>query len=456
VSSKSPPPSRNDKEQIKDIKDIRDEIDKQLREAKNTLEKGQGEETAPFQEALVTLEDIQKKISGLKGELKDLTDQLASQQDLLEKTNEKLKGLEALYTQKEANLAEAEKRLEKFTQEREIFEELEGHLKSTIEDLRKSISQEEATLADLQQKKAEFSQEIRTLTESHEALFSELEHKKASLNTLNQDHLDLKEKVKALKNEELEREKDLGLIKESLELREKYLNELEQKIVTRQQTLTELTETHADLQHQIPIQKDTLEQLRHDIEDAEAKITQQTAYLEELSREHVEFQGKIKEIKAEHGSREEELLKIKDLLDVREKYLAQMAYIAVSNSSISSLSVDDLKSNLSAEQQNLLVALSSGDQQKIDEYAKKARLSIDQSKKVEVPFILKDVHKAGLALSIYTLTLKDKVILDPEDPLKSLVALSSVQAAAFEAIKVQEALLKILNDYEIEFVDLSK
>ena len=136
-----------------------------------------------------------------------------------------------------------------------------------------------------------------------------------------------------------------------------------------------------------------------------------------------------------------------------QKYLASLAFIFASNSPFAVDSSSELESNLTAESNTLLNALNTGDKETIDSYAQKAQTAINQMKNVEVPFVLKDAHKSILALSIYTVGLKDKVFTDTNDPVKSLLALSSLQAVAEASLKTQEKIESVLNEYGISFID---
>jgi hypothetical protein len=137
-----------------------------------------------------------------------------------------------------------------------------------------------------------------------------------------------------------------------------------------------------------------------------------------------------------------------------EKYLASLAFVTVSNSPFSIESTSEIGTKVAAEKESFLSALTTGDTSKVDTYAQKARTGIDQMKQIEVPFVLKDVHKSSLQLAMYTLGLQDKIYLNAEDPMQSLAAASSLQAVAENALKIQSELMTVLNQYGIEFVNL--
>lgn len=136
-----------------------------------------------------------------------------------------------------------------------------------------------------------------------------------------------------------------------------------------------------------------------------------------------------------------------------EKYLAQMAFVLASNSPFTVEKTSDLEANLNTESTNLITAIATGNTEKVATYAEKAQTGIDQLKKIEVPYVLKEMHKSVLQLAIFTLGLKDDIALNTDDPMKSLAAVSSLQAVAENTTKLQEEFSQILEKYGIEFIN---
>jgi hypothetical protein len=139
-----------------------------------------------------------------------------------------------------------------------------------------------------------------------------------------------------------------------------------------------------------------------------------------------------------------------------EKYLAQVAFVFASNSPFPVKDTASLQSNIDSESANLVSALSTGNTSSVEKYAEKAQAGIDQLKKIETPYVLKDIHKSMLQLAIYTLDLKDDITLDPNDPMKSLAAAATIQSVAEKATQTQQDLTKILNEYGIEFINFTQ
>jgi len=135
-----------------------------------------------------------------------------------------------------------------------------------------------------------------------------------------------------------------------------------------------------------------------------------------------------------------------------EKYLASMAFVFASNSPFPVEQPETLDSSLNAESASFLTALTSGNKSKINSYAEKTQAAIDQLKKIEVPYILKDLHKSTLQLALYTVNLKDSIVLDTNDPMKSLASASTLQSVASEALKIKETFSSTLKQYGIDFI----
>jgi hypothetical protein len=132
-----------------------------------------------------------------------------------------------------------------------------------------------------------------------------------------------------------------------------------------------------------------------------------------------------------------------------ETYLSSLAFVFAQNSPFPVDSTANLSSSLNTETDNLLSALLAGDQKKIDDYAQKTQSSMDQIKQIEVPYVMKDLHKSALQLAMYTLSLKDDLVINPSDPAKSLAAMSSLQTLGTSGLQLQSKLQSILSDYGI-------
>ena len=157
----------------------------------------------------------------------------------------------------------------------------------------------------------------------------------------------------------------------------------------------------------------------------------------------------LPEVKGKNLSADE--IKAKQKTEI-ETYLAQIAFVLASKSPFPVDQPQNLQSQLSTESSTLISTLSSGDLSKLDAYTQKAQAGIDQLKKIEVPYVLKDIHKSALQLALYSLSLKDSFTLNATDPMKSLAAVSSLQAVAQKATDLQTQLSQILSTYGIDAI----
>ena len=139
-----------------------------------------------------------------------------------------------------------------------------------------------------------------------------------------------------------------------------------------------------------------------------------------------------------------------------QKYLASMAFIFATNAPFPVTDTSNFLSTLQSEQSTVLSALTSGNQTKMDDYAERSSAAISQIKEVEVPDVMKDLHKSALQLSLYTLEFKDKLAIDPNDPLKNLAAFGALQSVSESAMKLQDQLSSIMSDYGITEIEISK
>jgi hypothetical protein len=137
-----------------------------------------------------------------------------------------------------------------------------------------------------------------------------------------------------------------------------------------------------------------------------------------------------------------------------EKYLSSLAFIVASSAPFPVDDTSKFQTNFAVESELAFSALTIGDQKKLEDYAQRAEKALEQTKKVEVPYILKDFHRSILQLAIYSLGFRDSIVAGASDPVKSLAAISSLQTVGESALKLQGELMNILNEYGIESVEL--
>lgn len=197
------------------------------------------------------------------------------------------------------------------------------------------------------------------------------------------------------------------------------------KGVAEEKSEENLTE---DLSKQITDLVSTNEQKEITIEDVD-KIINETMNdnlmfddLPEISDDEI----KIK--KQNYSSFSEEERKSKEKEDDLE-YLTAVSYVAVNNMPQKITSLNDLE-NLSQEiisQVNLLSS-SFSDITYFEELAAKGDTALEQLKEIEVPENLLTLHKKGLQIAKYSITLKDTIAPTANDPISAIASLSKLQS----------------------------
>lgn len=137
-----------------------------------------------------------------------------------------------------------------------------------------------------------------------------------------------------------------------------------------------------------------------------------------------------------------------------EKYLSSLAFIFATNAPFPVEEPGNFAASLETESDNLFSSIVSGDKEKIASYAEKCEKGIEQVKNLETPFVMKDIHKSALQLSLYVLSFKDSVAVGSGDPIKSLAALTSLQTTSESVLNLQSRLQDVMDEYGIKTVEM--
>lgn len=123
-----------------------------------------------------------------------------------------------------------------------------------------------------------------------------------------------------------------------------------------------------------------------------------------------------------------------------EEYLSAVFYILSNNLPHSIASEDDI-SSFSNEIMNQIPMVTSGSAgvEYFNDLAERGTKMIESLSEIEVPQDMLEMHKKALQLATYAVSLKEKVKVDNNDPLASIVSLSEV-----------ENLLTLVSDYLID------
>lgn len=172
-------------------------------------------------------------------------------------------------------------------------------------------------------------------------------------------------------------------------------------------------------------------------EDGEKQISMEA--INSLIEESISVNTEAPELPAIN----EEEIKIKDqdysdlkeeekkqkLKEDQEEYLSAIFYIVANNlpNDISDESAMREFSNEIMTKMSLLSTSSEG-MDYFNNLADKGQIILDQMKTIEVPEDMLDTHKKGLQLALYSISLKDKIKVDMNDPIGSMVSLSSAES----------------------------
>lgn len=138
------------------------------------------------------------------------------------------------------------------------------------------------------------------------------------------------------------------------------------------------------------------------------------------------------------------------------QYLTVMAYILANNSPKKFHTETDLSSMLTSFGAESLSAVTLGNDQYLDDLAKSGKKILDETKDIEVPEGMLDVHVKALKMAQYSIQLKDEVKGgSAEDPFGKIASLSKVQGFLGVAADFSQELFGRLNDLGISEIPIN-
>ncbi|GEM_PF-1252265 len=96
-----------------------------------------------------------------------------------------------------------------------------------------------------------------------------------------------------------------------------------------------------------------------------------------------------------------------------------------------------------------------GESSNITDIKSKTGAIYEKVKELEVPYVLKDIHKIGLSLQKYMLGQDETLTTDKDDPVALTSMLGKIQAVMSEADVLGEDTLGILDQFDIDAFDIS-
>lgn len=151
--------------------------------------------------------------------------------------------------------------------------------------------------------------------------------------------------------------------------------------------------------------------------------------LEQTDQEIVLPEVSVDEVKVKQVSKK---LKEAERLEMEKEdaveYLTVMAYILANNSPKKFHSQNDLSSLLTSLGTDSLSAITLGNTKYLEDLSKKGEKILEETKEIEVPEGMLDVHVRAIKMAKYSITLKDEVSkTNPSDPLGQIASLSKLQ-----------------------------
>ena len=134
------------------------------------------------------------------------------------------------------------------------------------------------------------------------------------------------------------------------------------------------------------------------------------------------------------------------------EYLSKVAYIIASSMSneVDFNDQEQMANLLNSEIASSISGFSQGSSQKIQEWANRGENILSLMSGVEVPENVLPVHKKGLQIAKYALSLEEESTPNPEDPIGNIAVLSRVQGLITLASEYQQEVVSMLQLYGIE------
>lgn len=153
-----------------------------------------------------------------------------------------------------------------------------------------------------------------------------------------------------------------------------------------------------------------------------------------------------KDLKEKERAQEEK----KDVLE----YLTVMSYIVANNSPTQFDTEDQFGSVLSTFSNQAILGLANGNIESTNDLAERGQKILDESKKIEVPEAMVDIHIKALKMGLYAASLKGEIKTDGSDPIGQIATLSRMQALLSVSAQFVDDVQGALKDYDIESIPL--
>ncbi len=220
-------------------------------------------------------------------------------------------------------------------------------------------------------------------------------------------------------------------------------------------TATGIVTTDDNLTAQVSQQIVTMVQDSADGEGDEVTLETITesvqSVLDQSDQEIILPEVNVDEIKVKSVSKK---LKEKQRLEKEKEdaveYLTVMAYILANNSPKKFNSENDLSSLLTSFGTDSLSAITLGNTKYLEDLSKKGAKILEETKDIEVPEGMLDVHVRAIKMAKYSMTLKDEMNqTNPSDPLGQIASLSKLQGFFGVVTDFSQEIYEKMAEYDI-------
>jgi hypothetical protein len=161
----------------------------------------------------------------------------------------------------------------------------------------------------------------------------------------------------------------------------------------------------------------------------------------------------IKIKKAPSSDLKEKERKAEERKDVLE-YLTVLSYIVVDNSPAQFSNEDELGGVLGNLSNQAVLTLASGNKDFTNTLAERGQKILDESRKLEVPEAMLDIHIKALKMGLYAVSLKEEINPASDDPLGQIAVLSRLQGLLGVSAQFVSEVQGALKKYEITDIPL--
>ena len=227
------------------------------------------------------------------------------------------------------------------------------------------------------------------------------------------------------------------------------------------ENIKELKEEELELLNQASVDEEILETIEATGDDSKYSLTEEEVQaIVEKTIQEVSLGEELEVISEEELNIQEEVTEKNDQTLEEEKkdveeYFVQVGYIMFEEAPFLFQDSGNVMGITTALIAGVGSDIEGGDASNITDLKGKSGAIYEKVKDLEVPYVLKDVHKMGLSLQKYMLGQDEEIVTDKDDPVALTSILGKVQAVMSEVDILGADTTDILDQFEIDSFDIS-